>query len=54
MKTIAIRLPDVEAGMIAEVQKKATKLRALDKLLIDIIRDEYFCLFKHESTSRLT
>ena len=54
MKTITIRLPDVEAAMLVEVQKKTTKLRALDRLIIDIIRDEYFRLFKNERASGLT
>ena len=54
MKTITIRLPDVEAAMLAEVQKKTARLRNLDRLVIDIVRDEYFRLFKNERTSGLT
>ena len=34
MKTIAIRLPDVEAAMLVEVQKRNKSFRDLQQLLI--------------------
>ena len=51
MKTINIRLPDVEAAMLAEVRRKASKLRALERLILYIIRSEYSCLLKDECAS---
>jgi len=51
MMTITFRLPDVEAAMLAEVRKKITKLRALERLILDIIRDEYPRLSKNERAS---
>ena len=53
MKTITIRLPDVEAAMLVEVQKKKAKLRTLDRLVIDAVREEYFRLFKNGRASDL-
>ena len=41
MKTIAIRLPDVEAAMLVEVQKKNKAFKDLQQLLIQQIRHEY-------------
>ena len=44
MKTITIRLPDVEAAMLVEVQKKKPKFRDIEKLLSEIVRQEYSLL----------
>ena len=41
MKTIAIRLPDVEAAMLVEVQKVNRVCRDLQGLLISQIQQEY-------------
>ena len=41
MKTITIRLPDVEAAMLAEVQKVNKAYRDLQGLLINQIQQEY-------------
>ncbi|MCP9784123.1 hypothetical protein KBY83_12510 [Cyanobium sp. WKJ7-Wakatipu] len=41
MKTIAIRLPDVEAAMLVEVQKRDKAYRDLQGLLVSQIRQEY-------------
>jgi hypothetical protein len=41
MKTIAIRLPDVEAAMLVEVQKVNRAYRDLRALLINQIQQEY-------------
>ena len=41
MKTIAIRLPDVEAAMLVEVQKVNRAYRDLQGLLISQIQTEY-------------
>jgi hypothetical protein len=41
MKTITIRLPDVEAAMLLEVQKRNKAFKDLQQLLIQQIRQEY-------------
>ena len=41
MKTITIRLPDVEAAMLVEVQKSNKAFKDLQQLLIQQIRQEY-------------
>ena len=41
MKTITIRLPDVEAAMLLEVQKTNRAYRDLQGLLINQIQAEY-------------
>ncbi len=41
MKTITIRLPDVEAAMLLEVQKTNRAYRDLQALLLNQIRQEY-------------
>jgi len=41
MKTITIRLPDVEAAMLAEVQKVNKDYRDLQGFLISQIQQEY-------------
>ena len=41
MKTITIRLPDVEAAMLMEVQKVNRAYRDLQGLLLEQIRQEY-------------
>ncbi len=41
MKIITIRLPDVEAAMLAEVQKVNRAYRDLQVLLTEQIRKEY-------------
>ena len=41
MKTITIRLPDVEAAMLVEVQKVNRAYRDLQGLLLSQIQQEY-------------
>ena len=41
MKSITIRLPDVEAAMLVEVQKRNKAFRDLQQLLTQQIRQEY-------------
>jgi hypothetical protein len=41
MKTITIRLPDVEAAMLVEVQKRNKAFKDLQQLLIQQILQEY-------------
>ena len=41
MKAITIRLPDVEAAMLLEVQKGNKAFKDLQQLLIQQIRQEY-------------
>ena len=41
MKTIAIRVPDVEAAMLVEVQKVNKSYKDLQSLLINQIKTEY-------------
>ena len=41
MKTITIRLPDVEAAMLLEVQKTNRAYRDLQGLLVSQIQQEY-------------
>jgi len=41
VKTITIRLPDVEAAMLVEVQKRNKVFKDLEKLLLGLIRKEY-------------
>jgi len=41
VKTITIRLPDVEAAMLLEVQKRNKAFKDLQQLLIQQIRKEY-------------
>jgi len=41
MKTITIRLPDVEAAMLVELQKSNKAYRDLQSLMINLIRKEY-------------
>ena len=51
MKTITIRLPDVEAAMLAEIQKEAKESKELLRLLTVLIRRGYAAL--GESKRRL-
>ena len=41
MKTLALRIPDVEAAMLLEVQKTNGAYRDLQGLLLRQIRQEY-------------
>ena len=41
MKTITIRLPDVEAAMLVELQKRNKVFKDLQQLLIQHIQQEY-------------
>jgi hypothetical protein len=47
MKIITIRLPDVEAAMLVEVQKKNNAFKDIQRLLIGQIRREYERLGRH-------
>jgi hypothetical protein len=44
VKTITIRLPDVEAAMLVEVQKRKKAFMDLSQLVIQQIHKEYFGL----------
>lgn len=46
MKTITIRLPDVEAAMLLEVQKRNKDFRDISGLVSSRIGEEYSKLFK--------
>jgi len=41
VKTITIRLPDVEAAMLVEVQKKDISFKSIERKLIQDIRRAY-------------
>ena len=41
MKIITIRLPDVEAAMLGEVQNRNKEFKDLQQLMIQQIRQEY-------------
>ena len=41
MKTITIWLPDVEAAMLTEVQKRNKAFKDLQQILLQQIRQEY-------------
>jgi len=41
MKTITIRLPDVEAAMLVEVQKRNKTYKDLQRLFLQQIRAEF-------------
>jgi len=41
VKTLTLRIPDVEAAMLAEVQKGNKSFRDLQGLLLGLIRQEY-------------
>jgi len=41
MKTITIRLPDVEAAMLADVQKVNKAYRDLQDMVLKQVRSEY-------------
>jgi len=41
MKTITIRLPDVEAAMLIEVQKRNKLLKDIQVFFLEKIRHEY-------------
>ena len=41
MKTLTIRIPDVEAAMLVEVQKTNKSFRDLQGLLLGLIREEF-------------
>ena len=45
MKSITIRLPDLEAAMLVEVQKKNKAFKDMQQLLIQQIRQEYRKVF---------
>jgi hypothetical protein len=45
MKNITIRLPDVEAAMLVEVQKSKQDFKFIDKLIASLVRSQYQALF---------
>ena len=45
MKAITIRLTDVEAAMLIEVQKSRQNFKVLDKLIATLVRSQYQLLF---------
>ena len=48
MKTITIRLPDVEAAMLMEVKKRSKLFKELDIFVAQAIRKEYQSLSKEK------
>ena len=42
MKTITIRLPDVEAAMLLELQKRNKAFKDIHLLMVQRIHEEYF------------
>lgn len=46
MKTITIRLPEVEAGMLVEVQKRNKAFRDISGFVSSRVCEEYSKLFK--------
>jgi len=46
VKTITIRLPDVEAAMLAEVQKRNNRFKDIQTLFSNLIREKYCSLQK--------
>ena len=42
MKTITIRLPDVETAMLLELQKRNKSFKDLQVILIQRIHEEYY------------
>ena len=51
MKTIIIRLPDVESAMLVEVQKRNQAFKDLQQLLIQQIRQKYLKSGKYCQTN---
>lgn len=51
MKTITIRLPDVEAAMLVEVQKRNKAFRDLQAVLLEHVRQEYHKLLRVTTSS---
>lgn len=45
MKTITIRLPDVEAAMLVELQKKDKTYRDVEKMLLVQIKKDYGLIY---------
>ena len=41
MKTLTIRIPDVETAMLVEVKKTNKHFRNLEALVLGLIREEY-------------
>jgi hypothetical protein len=46
MKTVTIGLPDVEAAMLVEVQKRNKAFRDIEKLVSEQIRNEFGNLYQ--------
>jgi hypothetical protein len=42
MKTITIRLPDVETAMLVELQKRNKEFKDLQQMVCQQIKQEYF------------
>lgn len=45
MKTITIRLPDMEVAMLVEVQKLKQNFKFVDRLIATLVRSQYQILF---------
>lgn len=45
MKTVIIRLPDVEAAMLVKLQKKSPGLKSIGSYLVSRIRELYLARF---------
>ena len=50
MKTITIRLPDVEAAMLMELQKRNKNFRDISGFLLDKVRHEYGIMSKDKGS----
>ena len=50
MKTITIRLPDVEAAMLMELQKRNNYFRDISGFLLDKVRHEYVRMSKDKGS----
>jgi hypothetical protein len=52
MKTITIRLPDVEAAMLVELGKRSRDFRDVNKLFVDLIRKRFEAIYGRRSSWR--
>ena len=41
MKTIPIRLPDLEVAMLEDIRRRSKSYRTIDDLLASLVRQEY-------------
>lgn len=41
MKTVTLRIPDVEEAMLKQLLKRDSRFKNLEKLLLELIREEH-------------